>query len=517
MVFIDLWHKFRQRDRELAEKHAPVTADEVPAITDEATEIVPSPLPMLSISTNDYSNWPEALNGRHAAMHSSDFLACESVKIRAIRTLPVHIMERRENGRYPADNHPMSKLLHRPNALMSWGELIEWLILRKDVFGTAYARVVRNILRQPTEIRPVLSDVKVSFDKKTGLASYSGGQDKFNEPWVCGEDELIIVKTDISTNGGITGKSIAEISAQDIGLSVDLHNFYEYVLKNGNHMGGWLEHPDKLTTDDVIAIRESLDMQAGMDGAGKTRIYDRGLTYHPVSMQIADMSLVDQERFVLEKVCRACHVDKRHVYAETGSGSPQDNIDFVSSTVLPEITAIEQAFQPALDGSAYNGFSDSGYRLKFNVNGLLRGDFKTRMEGYRIAIYAGMFTRAYCCSQEDVPWLAGQDKLLQPTAYYMVDDEGNPYIPAEPTAGTSGQSDGVSGIDQKAVGNLIKPFITDALERIEKRAKADGDTQKTRDFAAQVTNPVITAAAMAGEFMNLEEEINQAIERGTNA
>ena len=483
----------------------------------KALDIVPSPMPMLRISTNDYSNWPLDSSARHAAMHCSDFIACENVKIRAIRSLPVHILERKDTGRFPANDHPMAKLLHRPNALMTWSEFISWMIIRKDVLGTAYARVVRDLMGNPLEIRPVLSSVSVSFDKKSGIAVYSGSEDTLNPAWVCREGDLIVLKTDISNNGGVTSRSIAEMSAQEIGLSIDLPKFYRIVLEKGNHMSGYLEHPDKLTTDDVHAIKESLDMQAGMDGAGGTRIYDRGLKYTPIQMKLAEMSLVEQERFILEKVCRATNVGKRHVGAETGALTVQDDIDLVKRTVLPEITAFEQAFQVVLDGSRSLGGKDCGYRLKFSTNGLLRGDFKTRMEGYRIAIYAGMYTRAYCCEQEDVPWLPGQDKLLQPTAYYMVDEDGNPYVPASPTEGTSGQSDGVSGIDEKAIGNLLEPFIKNALVRIEKRAKADGDTEKTRTFANEVTQPIIVAAAMAEQFLDMTDDIEKAIERGINA
>lgn len=494
-----------------------LSAPSAKEITNETAEIVPSPMPNLRISTENYSNWPTLFGSRHAAMHCSDFIACESVKIRALRSLPVHILKREENGRFPANDHPMAKVLHRPNALMSWGDLFAWMVLRKDVFGTAYGRVVRDTYGNPLEIRPVLSSVKVSFDKQTGVAVYSGGLDEFNTAWIAREGDVVVFKTDISSNGGVTGRSIAEMSAQEIGLSIDLPKFYKVVLEKGNHMSGYLEHPDKLDLEDITAIKNSLDAQAGMDGAGGTRIYDRGLKYTPVQLKLAEMSLVEQERFILEKVCRATNVGKRHVGAETGALTIQDDIDFVKRTVLPEVTAFEQAFQVVLDGSASIGGADCGYRLKFNTNGLLRGDFKTRMEGYRIGIYAGMLTRAYCCEQEDIPWLPGQDKLLQPTAYYMVDDKGEPYVPAAPTEGTSGQSDGVSGIDEKAVGNLLDPFIKNAMLRIEKRARADGDTDKTRHFAQEVSAPIILAAATAGRFIDLEEEIEKAIERGTNA
>ena len=186
---------------------------------------------------------------------------------------------------------------------------------------------------------------------------------------------------------------------------------------------------------------------------------------------------------------------------------------------MPEVTAIEQAFQPILDRAASLGGSDSGYRLKINTDGLLRGDFKTRMEGYRIGVYAGIFTRAYCATQEDIPWLPGQDKLLQPTAYYVLDENGDPQLPDAATAGTSGQSDGISGIDEKAVEDALRrmgPVISDAGKRIEKRARADGDTDKTRAFASEVMAPIELAMAYAGVYLATGQLIDESIEKGTN-
>lgn len=456
---------------------------------------------------------------RYGALLASDFMACETVKARAVRSLPVKVLKRNENGRVPADGHELTQVFHRPNALMSWGDLVSWAMIRRDVFGTAYIKAVRHpITGKVTELRPVLGSVAVSFDKAKGLAVYSAGPDDLNDGWTCREDDLVILKTDASEDGGRTGRSIVETAADDIGLSVDLVRFYRSVLENGNHFSGWLEVDDVLTKEDVDAVRQSLKSQAGPGHAGEMKIFDRGLKYNPVELQMKELNLVEQERFVLEKVCRACHVDMHHVYADDKSSATAAtgaDIDFVKNTVVPEVTAIEQAFQPMLDRAASLGGSDSGYRVKVDVNGLLRGDFKVRMEGYRIGVYSGIFTRAYCATQEDIPWLPGQDKLLQPTAYYILDAQGDVQIPAPETAGTQGQSDGVSGIDEKAVADRLRPVIADAQKRIEKRARADGDCGKTRDFADAVMSPIQMAAAQSGVFLLSGHFIDEAIERGT--
>ena len=458
---------------------------------------------------------PRTAIDRYGALLSSDFLACETAKARALRSLPVHVMRKGDHGPEKVPEHPLSAVLHRPNALMAWGDLVAWAVLRRDVLGTAYIRVYRDARGNIRELRPVTAPVSMKFDKETGVALWYAAQDTLNDMWECREDDVIVLKTDISEDGGMTGRSIAEKAADDIGLSVDLVRFYRSLLENGNHFQGYLETDQRLTKDDREAIRESLDETRGPESAGAIRLFDRGVKYHEVSAKLEGMDLIAQEKWVLQKVCRACHVDMHHVFADEGAAATTAtgaDIDFVKNTVLPEVTAFEQALQPILDRAASLGGKDSGYYVKFNLNGLMRGDFTKRMEGYRIGVYAGMFTRQYVAEQEDIPWLEGQDKLLQPTAYYMVDDDGVPYIPA---AGTNvdqrGQSDGQSGIDEKAVTGALAPLLNDAKERIAKRAERDGDTPKTRSFAHTVLDPVAFAAAQLGEFIEIESIIEEAI------
>jgi len=453
---------------------------------------------------------------RYGAMMSSDFMACETVKARAVRSLPVHVMKKGANGPEPAPDHPLERVLRRPNALMSWGDFAAWATIRRDVMGTAYARAYRDALGRIVEIRPVLGAVSVSYDRATGTAVYSARQDYYNDPWTCREDGLLILKTDSSEDGGKTGRSIAEQAAEDIGLSIDLTRFYRALLENGNHFPGYFETEQKLTVEDIKAIRAKLDAMKGPDGAGGTPIWDAGLKYREVSLKLDGMNLVEQERFVLEKVCRACHVDMHHVFADSGAAATAAqgaDLDFAKHTVLPDVRGWEDAFQVLLDRAASLGGAPGEFYVKFNLSGLERADIKTRMEAHRIAVYSGIYTRAHACELEEIPWLPGQDRLLQPTAYYVVDEDGEPYVPAERTSGTSGQSDGVSGIDKKAVADSVALIAAQARSRVAARAAADGDTPRTRAFAADVMRPVAQAAAMLGHELDWERAINEEIER----
>ena len=460
---------------------------------------------------------------RYGALFSTDFLACETTKARAIGSLPVHIMQKTDTGRIPAESEPLARLIAmRPNALMTAQDMWQWGIIRRDVFGTAYIRVQRDYRGRPVALWPIIGQVDVRFDRDTGQVVYVVAGDVLNTPCILSDGDIIVLKTDVSVDGGIRGRSIAELAAEDIGMSLDLTAFYSSIMENGNHFTGWLESAKPLDEKDIDAVHLSLSKSEGVPGAGGMRIFDRGLSYHPVTLALQNMSIVEQETWVLQQVCRACHVAPHNVYElshDSKQSATEADIDFAKYTVRPEVTAIEAALQPVLD--AVTGGNDSGLRVKFDLTGLLRGDFATRMDGYRIGVYAGFFTRAKVCEWEDIPPEPGMERPLQPTAYYTLDADGNPVIPAPATVGTSGQSDGQSGITEKSIGQGegpvknslegLAPFIADATSRIKDRVKKDGDTPRTREFADKVLAPIVQACALAGIEFDAEAAKEGAI------
>jgi hypothetical protein len=61
----------------------------------------------------------------------------------------------------------------------------------------------------------------------------------------------------------------------------------------------------------------------------------------------------------------------------------QQNINFVTHTLRPYIAKMEDAYSTLLPQGAF---------IRFNVDGLLRGDFSTRMQGYSIGSQAGFLS-----------------------------------------------------------------------------------------------------------------------------
>jgi phage portal protein BeeE len=104
-----------------------------------------------------------------------------------------------------------------------------------------------------------------------------------------------------------------------------------------------------------------------------------------------------------------------------GTGIEQQGIQWVTYSLRPWLERIEQTINPLLARPA--GLpADAEVFCKFNVEGLLRGDFKSRMEGYEVGIRTGMYTPNRCLALEDEEPYEGGDKHYMDLNMYAIED-----------------------------------------------------------------------------------------------
>ncbi|MBR6667777.1 MAG: phage portal protein, partial [Clostridia bacterium] len=93
------------------------------------------------------------------------------------------------------------------------------------------------------------------------------------------------------------------------------------------------------------------------------------------------------------------------------SNIEHQSIDFAVHTIRPWLVRIEQSMNRALFTDREKGV----YYVQFNIDGLMRGDYKSRMEGYAIARQNGWMSandiRALE-NQNPIPAEDGGDALL---------------------------------------------------------------------------------------------------------
>lgn len=451
--------------------------------------------------------------GSREEYFSNAYRACALAKARPLASLPVHVYERvdgarRESGKRVAK--ALSSLLRtRWNPFVSATEGIRWLDMTKDAKGNAFVRVEWSG-GKPVALWPMSSMPGVGVDSRTGKPVFEYQGDKFTPSGKYLSHEVVWVKSPVLDSDCLYGRSLAELAARELNMSIDLEEFYSEILNGGDNFPGWLGTDQKLNDQDVKRLQSDLAGGRGVLGAGKIRIFDKGLTYHSVGGSMVDMSLIEQEKWILQQTCRTLSVPPQEVFDlsnATYSNIEQGALNFANKTLVPEAAEIERAFSSVLWEC---GLTDC--YVQFDMNGLLRGNYRDRMEGYRIGVYSGFLSRNEVRAKEDMAPYEGGDDFLLPTSYVSVDagtgevtqlaDSG-----AADGAGFAGERDPTDpGGDSTGALDAIHE---DMAARVRARFDEDGDTEKFREFASRVLTPYANACLIARIDYDMQSDIER--------
>ena len=454
--------------------------------------------------------------------YSNAFRACLLAKARPLSSLPIHVYRREGGVRMPAAEGMPSefeKLLRgRWNPFMSGSDCERWAVMTKDTLGNAFFRIQWDRKRGIVEaLWPLAGTPDVDVDRR-GRPLYRYGGDKFTPQGNYLYDEIVWIKSPVLDSDGLYGVSLAELGARELRLSIDLETFYQRLLSNGSHFPGWLETDKKLVPSDVTDLRQQLADGEGLLSAGKLRVFDNGLTYHQTDLTMADMSLVEQERWILQQTCRTLSVPPQEVFDlsnATYSNIEQGSLNFASKTLVPECVALEQALTWALQCAGHGD-----HYVQIDMNGLLRGSYRERMEGYRTAIMGGFMTPNMALAKEDEPPFEGGDVYFRSSAYIPVDPETGEELAKrtserEPgAAGEGGQGDSGEGVERPTDPEAT--FVEDAAfikrdmdARVTARFRERGDCPESREFAARVLRPYADACLMNRAPYDMQADIER--------
>lgn len=148
--------------------------------------------------------------------------------------------------------------------------------------------------------------------------------------------------------------------------------------------------------------------------------------YNPEQSQ-----LMDARRYQIEEVARIYDISPsflQDLTRSTFSNEESKALHFVKHTVTQWITAIEQEMNLKLFGMGSDRF------VEFKLEGLLRGDFQTRMSGYATAIQNSINTPNEVRRRENLPAMDGGEKLFVQQNMMNLAEAGKPQESAQPPA-----------------------------------------------------------------------------------
>ena len=346
-----------------------------------------------------------------SAMQLTAVYACVRILAEGVAGLPLHLYKCGKNGsREKAVEHPLYFLLHdEPNPEMTSFIFRETLMTHLLLYGNCYSQIIRDGRGQVTALYPLMpNQMSVDRDEKGQLyytylrSSEEADTMKKGTVYLLPEDVLHIPALGFD---GLVGYSPIAMAKNSIGMGLACEEYGAKFFANGAAPSGVLEHPG--TIKDITRLRESWNaIYGGSKNAGKVAILEEGMHYSPISISPNEAQFLETRKFQVDEIARIFHVPPHMIgdlERSTFSNIEQQSLEFVKYTLNPWVCRWEQA----LTKSLLSPREKREYCIKFNVDGLLRGDYQSRMNGYAVGRQNGWM------SANDIRELENMDKISE--------------------------------------------------------------------------------------------------------
>ena len=340
-----------------------------------------------------------------SALNLTAVWACVRILSETVGTLPMHLYRRTPKGRERLYDHPCHRLVQLPNGYSTRFDLMHHLMVSCALWGNGYARIFRDKhyrpLRlkfiHPARIEPLLSDGDELFYR------LDSGELLPNE-------DVIHIRA-LSTNG-YKGKSPIAVHRDNLALSVSAQLYGKRFFDQGGNMSGVFKYPSTLKPEAYKRLKNDLMVQAvGLHNAHVPLLLEGGMTYERISIPPEDAQFIATRKFQKTEIATIYGIPP-HMIADleraTNNNIEHQGMEFVQYCLMPYLVRIEEEFNRKLLRDDEFG----EYYFLFGLNGLLRGDAKTRSEYYKNMNLVGAMSANEIRSLEDMNSYDGGDEYF---------------------------------------------------------------------------------------------------------
>lgn len=397
-----------------------------------------------------------------SAMQMTAVYSCVRILAEAVAGLPLHFYQYTGNGKEKAVKHPLYFLLHdEPNPEMTSFVFRETLMTHLLLWGNAYAQIIRNGKGEVIALYPLMPNRMTVDRDENGRLYYQYNTSK-DDAHTLKSGTVILKDTDVLHIpglgfDGLVGYSPIAMAKNAIGLAIATEEYGAKFFANGATPGGILEHPG--TIKDPQRVRNSWTSTFGGSGnSNKVAVLEEGMKYTPIAISPEQAQFLETRKFQINEIARIFRVPPHMVgdlEKSSFSNIEQQSLEFVKYTLDPWVMRWEQAMVRSLLSTE----EKSKYFIKFNVDGLLRGDYQSRMSGYATARQNGWM------SANDIRELENLDRI-------SAEDGGNLYLVNGAMTKLSDAgifANGKEETDNEEILDLEEPSATGRKNPIPKR------------------------------------------------
>ena len=392
-----------------------------------------------------------------SAMQMTAVYSCVRILAEAVAGLPLHLYRYTESGgKEKAIDHPLYLLLHdEPNPEMSSFVFRETLMTHLLLWGNAYAQIIRNGKNEVIALYPLMPN-KMEVDRdERGQLYYKYQRSNDEAPTMEGSSVILKPSDVLHIPGlgfdGLVGYSPIAMAKNAIGMAIACEEYGAKFFANGAQPGGLLEHPG--TIKDPQRVRESWQRSFGGSGnANKIAVLEEGMKYTPIAISPEQAQFLETRKFQINEIARIFRVPPHMVgdlEKSSFSNIEQQSLEFVKYTLDPWVIRWEQSIMRSL----LSPEEKKTYYVKFNLEGLLRGDYQSRMNGYAIGRQNGWM------SANDIRELENLDRI--PTEeggdLYLINGNMLPMRDAGAFANTTTNDSGKEETPDEEVLELDEP------------------------------------------------------------
>ena len=344
-----------------------------------------------------------------SAMQMTAVYSCVRILSEAVAGLPLHLYRYTgDGGKEKATDHALYFLLHdEPNPEMTSFIFRETLMTHLLLWGNAYAQIIRNGRGQVIALYPLMPD-RMAVDRDGNGNLYYEYRVSADDAHTMKEGTVRLKPTDVLHIpglgfDGLVGYSPIAMAKNAIGMAIACEEYGAKFFANGAQPSGVLEHPG--TIKDPSKVRESWTQTfGGSHNANKVAVLEEGMKYTPISIAPEQAQFLETRKFQIDEIARIFRIPP-HMVGDLDKSSfsniEQQSLEFVTYTLDPWICRWEQAIVRSL----LTEEEKKGMFVKFNVDGLLRGDYQSRMQGYAIGRQNGWM------SANDIRELENLDRI----------------------------------------------------------------------------------------------------------
>jgi HK97 family phage portal protein len=441
---------------------------------------------------------------KETALRQSAVYACVNVHAQSMAQIPLITYRRLANGgRDRATNHPLYELLHdAPNRWMTsydWREIGQRSRLLTGNFFCQIVPGQRGFADQLIPLHPDhMQKVEMGEDGRIRYHYREHRVDGTQRDRFFLDDEVLSIP--LNSMDGITGQSVISFARETVGLGLASEQYSARLFSQKPMMGGVLETDRVLEEDVANRVKTSWqESYSGVSNFHKVAVLESGLKWKAMGMTNEDAQFLELRKFTVEETVRFFRVPQ-HMIGDldraTFNNIEHLSLEFVIHTLMPQAAQWEQRLSKSLIAEKRT------YFVEFLMDGLLRGDAKTRAEVHQIMKRNGAINSDEWRQRENmnpIPDGGGEEYIREAN---LVPSGTEP----QPGRGTQALDDsGVRSMQERAQYLALAAAMRVVRKEQHAAAKLEGEEAITAFFAGHAQYVQMAIGCSASEATDYAE------------